>query len=142
MTQFRHGFNEGGWICDRQYSAYAVYLVCIDLLLELLNHDLVIVGLSNKLCVNIHPYLNTMCRVITIRRYPAARQVVVNNHVKKTQQQRPRWRAGKLKTQVVNNDYDVRAPPTPKLPRQLLRRTGAHLRIPRSSTWINGPAYQ
>ena len=44
MIQFRHDFSEGGWICDRQYFAYAVYLVCVDLLLELLNGDLVIVG--------------------------------------------------------------------------------------------------
>jgi hypothetical protein len=42
--QFRHDFSEEGWICDTQYFAYAVYLMCINLLLELLNDDLVIVG--------------------------------------------------------------------------------------------------
>ena len=42
--QFRHDFSEGGWICDTQYFAYDVYLMCIKPLLELLNDDLVIVG--------------------------------------------------------------------------------------------------
>ena len=42
--QFRHDFSEEGWICDTQYFAYAVYLMCINLLLLLLNDDLVIFG--------------------------------------------------------------------------------------------------
>ena len=52
MIQFRHGFNEGGWICDRQYFANAVYLACIHMSLELLKYYLFIVGLSNKSYVN------------------------------------------------------------------------------------------
>ena len=61
---------------------------------------------------------------INIRRHPnaiAARRqsrglAVVNTHTKKTQQQRPRWRAGTLQIQTVSSDYGVGAPPTPQLP--------------------------
>ena len=62
--------------------------------------------------------------LIKIRWYPstiaAHRQsrglAVVNTHTKKTQQQRPRWRAGTLQIQTVSSDYGVGAPPTPQLP--------------------------
>ena len=61
---------------------------------------------------------------INIRRHPnaiAARRqsrglAVVKTHIKKTQQQTPRWRAGTLQIQTVSSDYVVGAPPIPQLP--------------------------
>ena len=40
---------------------------------------------------------------------------VVKNHINKTQQQRPRWRAGTLQVKTMSSEYVVGAPSTPQL---------------------------